>query len=650
MNMGIGKFVAILTAMVVLMSIVVIAGPDNMGQVDRNAYKRVIADKIAKEDINVLEGKGCILRHRLKGGASFECPQDIVPTLNVRESRVFHIVDLAADQQIGADKVWAEGVDGTGVKVAILDTGIDLDHPELQDSYLGGYDYVNNDDTPEDGNGHGTHVAGIITANGVTANAKGVAPGVGIYMYKVCDAQGNCFEDDMTAAMQAAVATDAEVMSISIGGGSFTTENCDSDNLAIDVNNVVSQGMTVVVAAGNDGRGVSSPGCASGAIAVGAVDKTNNVAYFSGRGPALDIVAPGVNIYSSVINGYGTMSGTSMATPDVAGVVALLLDANPDLTTAGIKDALYSTANPVVKCYTCYYWYGASCLGGQRETPCTTSMTGKGIVDAYEAYTKVKPTAPSCLVNADCGDSVGCTVDTCSGGVCSNTPDDGACQADGWVETGATRWVGDTPCTEKEQKEDGYRNHYCDKVLDCKYDVTETRWTDTGNTRNKADGTSCDDGLYCNTGETCQAGACSAGSARSCSDGNSCTADTCNENSDVCESVWPGCSLTSDGCCGPSCNSATDADCSSSVKCWAGSNQYLYRNTNQARKFCKCATGTYGYTTYTYLQSFTKVFRYSDSGNNTNWVTSSSNSYGPVSKVKCTNGGTYNTNQDYYYG
>ncbi len=162
--------------------------------------------------------------------------------------------------QTGADLVWAQGLDGSGVNVAVLDTGIDTNHPELISSYISGYDCVNGDDVPEDDHGHGTHVAGIITADGKTfGNSKGVAPGAGIYMYKVCNAQGSCYDDDMRCGMEQAVLTNAKVMSISIGGGSYTTENCDGNYLAGLINSIVSPKMTAVIAAGNDGRGVSIP-------------------------------------------------------------------------------------------------------------------------------------------------------------------------------------------------------------------------------------------------------------------------------------------------------------------------------------------------------------------------------------------------------
>jgi len=513
---------------------------DDLARPHSQSMKRVIADTISNKDIESFVSKGCFIKHRLKYTTSLDCPENIIGQLNVRESRVFHIVDINADKQIGADKVWAEGIDGSGVKVAILDTGIDTDHPELQDSYLGGYDYVNNDPYPEDDHGHGTHVSGIITANGLSnANSKGVAPGAGIYMYKVCDSGGSCYEDDMIAAMEAAVQTDAKVMSISIGGGSYTTENCDSDTLAAKVNWVVNQGLTVVVAAGNDGKGVSSPGCASGAIAVGAVDSSNNVPYWSGRGLALDIVAPGVSIYSTLINGYGTMSGTSMATPHVAGVVALLLDANSGLTTSEIKNALYSTANPVNKCYKCTLWIGTYCYR-QSQVTCTSDITGKGVVDAYDAYLYVMPSTTTTIPTTTTT-PVTTTIPPTTTTIPSTTT---TLPATTTTSTTTTSTTTTTPAT-----------------------TTTTPVTTTMPT----------------------------------------------------------------------------------TKCWSGSYQYLYRNSNQMKKFCKCAQGTYGYKSYTYSWTRKTVYYYVDSGDNTNWSVSSRSSYLPVTQVTCTNGQMYPTNQDYYY-
>jgi subtilisin family serine protease len=366
--------------------------------IQKPAYKRVIADNLDEKGIKQLEDFGCVVRHRLKKSDSFNCPESVMRELSgVREARVFYILDLQADQQIKANQVWADGVNGSGVNVVILDTGIDASHPELADSLRGQKDFVNNDNIAEDDNGHGTHVAGIITANGgnvVNGNqATGVAPGAGIYMLKVCDSHGICYEDDMMAAMEYAVnSLDAKVMSISIGGGNYGS-HCDTDPLAAKANWVVDNGVTVVIAAGNDGRGVSSPACASKAIAVAAADKSGVIPYWSNRGTALDITAPGVNILSTYpASKYATMSGTSMATPHISGVVALLLSSNPTPTGDKIKQAMYSTATPATKCYACSKWAGSTCRT-QTIVACTPDVQGAGIVDAYAAYLQVNTPA-----------------------------------------------------------------------------------------------------------------------------------------------------------------------------------------------------------------------------------------------------------------
>jgi len=603
--------ISIIIATVILSTIVLATISQDSIKPKDFKMKRVIAATTLNQDIESFEAKGCLIRHKLRDSTALDCPEDIVPTLDVRKSRVFHILDLNADKQIGADKVWSEGKTGSGIKVAVLDTGIDTNHPELQDSYLGGYDFVNNKPIPEDDHGHGTHVSGIITSNGVNdANSKGVAPGAGIIMYKVCDSAGNCYEDDMMAAMEAAVSSGAKVMSISIGGGSYTTENCDSDALAAKVNWAVSQGITAIIAAGNDGKGVSSPGCASGAIAVGAVNSGNNVVYFSGRGPALDIVAPGYNIYSTLIGSYGSMSGTSMATPHVSGVISLLLETKPSLTTTEIKNALYTTTTPVNKCYKCTLWFGSTCYA-QAETPCTRDITGAGVINAYNAYLAVKP-IQQCSSDTQCDDGLYCNgIEKCINSTCqAGTPVD---------------------CSSLS---DQCNNGVCDETQDKCI------------AKPKLDGTSCNDNLFCTNPDTCTAGVC-GGPARSCNDGKTCTSDSCNENTDTCDNIWPSCGL-SDGCCGPSCNSGNDPDCTTTVKCWSATYQYLYRNANQAKKFCKCAQGNYGYKSYSSTIGTKTVYYYLDTGNNNNWAVSLRSSSFPIYQVKCTDNKWYSTNKDYF--
>ncbi len=577
----------------------------------KGAYKRVIADDIDEDDIKLFKNKGCFIKHRLKHSASFECPEDVISKLKVREARIFHILDLEADQQIKADQVWAEGINGEGVNVVILDTGVDSSHIELSDSIKGQKDFVNNDDIAEDPNGHGTHVAGIITANGVYKNidgnndATGVSPGAGIYMLKVCDASGSCYEDDMIAAMEYAVnSLDAKIMSISIGGGNFG-DHCDSDPLAAKVNWVVDNGFTVVVAAGNEGKGVSSPACASKAIAVGAVDKNGIVPYWSNRGPALDIVAPGVDIlstYSCLAAGdcsyywYAYMSGTSMSAPHVSGVVALLLETKPTATLDEIKNALYSTASPATKCYKCTRWSGGRCRS-QGVVECTPEIQGAGIVNAYEAYLAVKPTAPVCSSDADCNDNLYCNgIEKCQVGVCqSGTAVD------------------------------------CSGLNDqCNVGVCNEA-TDSCIAQPANEGLACNDGLFCNVGETCKSGICTGGSAYICNDNNVCTTDNCNEENDACEFI-------------------PIPECSAKVKCWSADYKYLSTSMSQAKKFCKCAAGIYDYKDYSSISSRANAYQYVDSTNNENWKTRLvSNFYRPIYRVKCTDGNWYKTNQDYYY-
>lgn len=563
--------------------------------------ERLIARTSFLPDRIMFRLRGCIILHELSDATAIECPEEVAKALsNVEKDEIFYIMDLNADRQINADDVWVLGYTGSGVTVAVLDTGIDTDHPELAGSIAGGkgFGYT----TYEDDHGHGTHVSGIITANGVGGTlidgqylSKGVAPDALVWMAKVCNSQGSCYSSDIAAAIEYVVNNNiAKVMSISLGGGGTSGSNCDTDFLASKVNWAVDNGVTVVAAAGNTAGIISSPGCASKAIAVGAVDKNDVRASWSGTGYALDIMAPGVSIYSSVIGGYASWSGTSMATPHISATIALLRQVNSALTDAQIKDALYKTAKDL----------GST---GWDE------YYGWGRVDALAAVNYVKPPEPECTVDGDCNDGLYCNgFEKCV---------DGFCQAGTPIDCSASN----NQCN----------NGVCDEA------------TDSCIAQPKANGVACDDGLYCNVGETCQAGVCTGGSARVCDDGKTCTTDSCSEEKDMCEYLWPTCGI-SDSCCGPQCSSTNDPDCAVAVKCWSGSNKYLYKSTSQAQKFCKCAQGTYGYKSYSSKWLKSTVYKYVDTGNNENWAVTSKTSYTSVYSVTCTNGVAYPTNQDYY--
>lgn len=231
--------------------------------------------------------------------------------------------------RIEADVVHTYPNTGSQVRVAVIDTGIYYKHADLGGCFgndckiAGGWDFVNNDADPLDDAGHGTHVAGTIASNLATAYT-GVAPDARLYALKVLDANGGGSLSDLIAALQWAVANDIDIASMSLGSDYdliSVREACDAAYEA---------GVLLVAAAGNDGnragRGdsVDYPGAYESVIAVAATDSSDRRAYFSSTGPAVEISAPGVSIRSTTPSGYATMSGTSMATPHVSGVAALI--------------------------------------------------------------------------------------------------------------------------------------------------------------------------------------------------------------------------------------------------------------------------------------------------------------------------------------
>lgn len=315
---------------------------------------RVIAH--SHKEISDALSQGCKVVREAKTLKALECSRGAASTLGLQEDIKMTAMDIGANNQIRADLVQASGNTGVGRKVVVLDTGYNYNHPELNSSYLGGKNFVNSND-PMDDNGHGSHVAGIITADGVSPSAKGVAPGTGIIAGKVLDASGSGYFSNTVAAIYWAVDGpdgipntvddfNADAISLSLGSSPPYTYNGFCDNVMPDMTTAikyaVDRGVVVVVAAGNSGSsGVSIPGCISYSTTVGAVDSSDRIASFSGIGNAVDITAPGVNILSAWGSGYAYASGTSMATPVVSGTVALIKYAHPDYTVAQTQDALF---------------------------------------------------------------------------------------------------------------------------------------------------------------------------------------------------------------------------------------------------------------------------------------------------------------------
>lgn len=274
--------------------------------------------------------------------------------------------------QIGAPQVWESGDTGSGVKVAVLDTGADTGHPDLKDRIVSTRSFVPDQDVP-DGSGHGTHVASTVAGTGAASDGKekGVAPGADLVVGKVLGNRGEGQESWVIGGMEWAARTEhARVVNMSLG----SAEPSDGTDLMSRSLNALSAetGTLFVVAAGNSGRGstpytIGSPAAADAALTVGAVGPSDDLAFFSSVGPRVgdegvkpDLTAPGVDVlaarsqYASGGEGpYTTMSGTSMASPHVAGAAVLLAQRHPDWPGSRLKDALMSTskATPYLTAY-----------------------------------------------------------------------------------------------------------------------------------------------------------------------------------------------------------------------------------------------------------------------------------------------------------
>ena len=221
---------------------------------------------------------------------------------------------------------------GKGVRVAILDTGIDRTHPDLRDAIGAVRDFTGSPNGPSDVQGHGTHCGGIVGARENGTGVVGVAPECVLVVAKCLKDDGTGPDAGIAAAVAWAVEQGADVVSLSLGSPK------PSPAIQAAIQRATAAGVIVVAAAGNDGPGegtVDYPGGFAGTVCVAAVDKAGQVADFSSRGPAVAVAAPGVNVVSCYPGSrLATMSGTSMATPYVSGVAALWVAANQKVPKA----------------------------------------------------------------------------------------------------------------------------------------------------------------------------------------------------------------------------------------------------------------------------------------------------------------------------
>ncbi|HLS39985.1 MAG TPA: S8 family serine peptidase [Ornithinicoccus sp.] len=268
--------------------------------------------------------------------------------------------------QIGADEAWELGLDGTGVTVAVLDSGIDLEHPDLADRVVDSVNFSASD-TVDDRHGHGTHVASTIAGSGAASGGRyvGVAPGAELLNVKVLDDVGSGTTSGVIAGMEWAAEHGADIVNMSLGERGNYSDGTDPASTAVNAL-TEEHGTLFVVAAGNDGPRdgtVTSPATADLALTVGSVDRDESIAETSSRGPRTgdhaikpEITAPGVDIVAARAEGSGLgfplddhymyLSGTSMAAPHVAGAAALVLQDRPELGARELKGVLVGSASP----------------------------------------------------------------------------------------------------------------------------------------------------------------------------------------------------------------------------------------------------------------------------------------------------------------
>lgn len=259
-------------------------------------------------------------------------------------------------KKINAPKVWSY-YEGKGVIVAVVDTGVN-EHPDLKGRIIDGKNYIAAGQPPRDDHSHGTHCAGTVAGDGTMGTQTGVAPKATIMAVKVLGGNGSGSWSNLWLGIEELVNADPKPKVISMSLGGFPNDEIRG-RLRLACQNAIAAGLIPVIAAGNSGSGsstIGSPGDVPEVITIGATDSNDVIAYFSSRGPTKpwdgvtmvkpDVSAPGVTIKSCSHNstGYLDMSGTSMATPHVAGLTALIVNANPNINAEKAKEILERTA------------------------------------------------------------------------------------------------------------------------------------------------------------------------------------------------------------------------------------------------------------------------------------------------------------------
>jgi subtilisin len=235
------------------------------------------------------------------------------------------------------------GGTGSNIKIGVIDSGIDYNHEDL--NIVGGKTFIDGTTSYMDDYGHGTHVAGIISALNNDFGTLGLAFDAEIYAIKVIDKNGYGRYDDLIEGIEWAILNDIDIINMSLGS------NSDSQALENSINKAYNSGILIIAAAGNSGfnkkGNITYPAKYNSVMAVGAIDQNNSRADFSSVGRELELVAPGLGIKSTLPGGYGLNNGTSMAAAHVSGIAALIMQLKPELSNVQIREILNQTATPL---------------------------------------------------------------------------------------------------------------------------------------------------------------------------------------------------------------------------------------------------------------------------------------------------------------
>lgn len=321
---------------------IIVFKPGVLKEAEREALIKEF-DGIKIKDLKLIEGKVAFLSKKaeinlIQRPGVLRIDEDVRVEALVRENAVNDLSETRIEpdyrkvisqlsqalpwgiDRVDAEKAWSITM-ADPIKVAIMDTGIDVKHPDLKDNLKGGVSMVGYTASFNDDNGHGTHVAGIAGALDNTIGVVGAGPKADLYAVKVLNRQGSGYLSDVIEGLDWAIANKMQVVNMSLG----TSQDVLSFRDAIKKVNAA--GVVQVAAAGNNGGAVIYPAAYPEVIAVSATNNADVIASWSSRGPEVDLAAPGVNIYSTYKGSkYKIISGTSMAAPHVAGSAALVLD------------------------------------------------------------------------------------------------------------------------------------------------------------------------------------------------------------------------------------------------------------------------------------------------------------------------------------